>query len=119
MPMDEPILNTVKSHLGIYNDDTSFDRVLITHINSVFSNLTQLGVGPAEGYHLLDGTETWSQYPGISTDTESIRTYMCLKVALVFDPPQMGYLVDAIKEQIKELEWRLNVQVETVIEEGG
>jgi len=112
--MDEPILNTVKKHIGIHEDDNTFDSTILTHANSAFFNLTQLGVGPQDGFHLVTGEELWSHYPGIRTDMEAIRTYLCLRVALVFDPPQMGYLVDAIKEQIKEIEWRLSVQVENV-----
>lgn len=108
----ESILTSVKKLIGIEESYKHFDQDIIIYINSAFANLNQLGVGPTEGFNVESETETWSDFIGERKDLESIKSYVYLKVRLLFDPPQMGYLVDAIKDQIKEIEWRLNVQVE-------
>ncbi len=108
----ESILTSVKKLIGIEESYEHFDQDIIIYINSAFANLNQLGVGPTEGFNVESETETWSDFIGERKDLESIKSYVYLKVRLIFDPPQMGYLVDAIKDQIKEIEWRLNVQVE-------
>jgi hypothetical protein len=108
----ESILTSVKKLIGIEESYEHFDQDIIIYINSAFANLNQLGVGPTEGFNVESKTETWSDFIGERKDLESIKSYVYLKVRLIFDPPQMGYLVDAIKDQIKEIEWRLNVQVE-------
>lgn len=107
----ESILVSIKKLLGIEETYEYFDQDIILHVNSVFFNLYQLGIGPI-GFKIEDKTTTWDSYFGTRQDLESIKTYIYLKVRLLFDPPQMGYLVDAINNQIKELEWRLNVQME-------
>jgi hypothetical protein len=79
--------------------------------------LKQLGVGPTQGFKIADNTAEWEDFTTERIDLEGLKTYMYLKVRLVFDPPQSSYLIENIKEQIKELEWRLNFQVEST--EGG
>ncbi len=110
--MESSILTSIKKLLGIEEIYLHFDPDIIIHINSAFFNLNQLGVGPVGGFRIEDATSEWAAFVGERLDLESVKSYIYLKTRLVFDPPQMGYLVDAIKDQIKELEWRLNVQVE-------
>lgn len=110
--MDDSILNTIKKQLGITEDYTVFDSDLITHINSVFLTLSQLGVGPDEGFFIEGKTDSWTDYIDEGILLNSIKTYVYLKVKLLFDPPGSSYAVDAINNIIKELEWRINVQVE-------
>lgn len=108
----ESILTSIKKLIGIEESYEHFDQDIIIYINSAFAVLNQLGVGPTEGFNIRDKTETWYDFIGERKDLETIKSYVYLKVRLIFDPPQMGYLVDAINDQIKEMEWRLNVQVE-------
>lgn len=110
--MDDSILNTIKKQLGITEDYTVFDSDLIMHINSVFLTLSQLGVGPDEGFFIEGKTDSWADYIDEGVLLNSIKTYVYLKVKLLFDPPGSSYAVDAINNIIKELEWRINVQVE-------
>jgi len=110
--MEISILTSIKKLLGIEEDYTHFDSDIIIYINSAFSNLNQLGIGPATGFRIDDASAEWSSFIGERLDLESIKTYIYLKTRFVFDPPQTGYLVDAIKDQIKEFEWRLSVQIE-------
>ena len=110
--METSILTSIKKLLGIEEEYTHFDPDIIIHINSAFFRLNQIGVGPAAGFRIEDKVPKWEDFLGERLDLESIKSYIYLKTRLVFDPPQMGYLVDAIKDQIKELEWTLNVQVE-------
>lgn len=110
--MDDSILNTIKKQLGITEDYTVFDNDLIMHINSVFLTLNQLGVGPDEGFFIEGKTDSWTDYIDEGVLLNSIKTYVYLKVKLLFDPPGSSYAIDAINNIIKELEWRINVQVE-------
>ncbi len=110
--MDDSILNTIKKQLGITEDYTVFDNDLIMHINSVFLTLSQLGVGPDEGFFIEGKTDSWTDYIDEGVLLNSIKTYVYLKVKLLFDPPGSSYAIDAINNIIKELEWRINVQVE-------
>jgi hypothetical protein len=111
--MEESILIGTKKILGIASDYTAFDHDIITHINTAFSVLTQLGVGPANGFMIDDETEHWTDF--ITEDDpqyNAVRTYVYLKVRLYFDPPTTSYLIGAFDKQIQELEWRLNVHRE-------
>lgn len=108
----DSILTSIKKLLGIAEDYTNFDMDIIIHINSVFSILTQLGVGPSEGFSISDKRDTWYDFIGDSTKIELVKTYIYLKVRLVFDPPQSSSVIDAINRTISELEWRLNVSVD-------
>lgn len=118
--MTESILNSVKKMLGITEEYTHFDADIIMHINSVFSILTQLGVGPDTGFMIEDDSTNWGDY--IPEETGSallsmVRTYMFMKVKMMFDPPLSSSVADAYNRQISELEWRLNVAVETELPE--
>ena len=105
----ESILTTTKKLLGIEEDYTHFDTEIILNINSALFVLNQLGVGPPEGFVITGNADTWTDFLSDRTYLEAVKTYVYLKVRLTFDPPQMGYLVDAITKQISELEWRIEV----------
>jgi hypothetical protein len=107
--MFESILLSIKKILGLDPDYTVFDMDLITHINSVFATLNELGIGPDEGFEIVDETTVWNDYLEGDKRFSSVKTYMYLRVRLLFDPPTMSYLITALKEQIEELEWRINV----------
>lgn len=109
----ESILTTIKKLLGIVEDCTDFDDMLIVYINSAFSVLHQIGVGPKDGFFIEDDSEVWTDF--ISNDPSalrSVRTYIYLKVKLMFDPPQNGSLLESINRQILEHESRLNMVVD-------
>lgn len=109
----DSILNSIKKLLGITEEYEHFDQDIIIHINSVFSILRQIGVGPEEGFVIKDNTSTWDEFAGDDIEIESVKTYVYLKVRLIFDPPSSSASIDAIKENIKEIEWRLNVFKDT------
>ena len=108
----DSILIAIKKSMGIEQEYTHFDPDLILHINTVLFTLNQIGIGPTTGFVITGEQETWSDLIGARLDLEAIKTYVYLKVRLIFDPPQNGFLVKAMEDQIKEIEWRLNVQVE-------
>lgn len=110
--MDNRILPTTKKILGVAEDYTAFDTDVITHINSALSTLTQLGVGPAEGFMVEDDTAVWSDFIGDDLQNNPVRSYVYLRVRMLFDPPGTSYLLEAYTKQIEELEWRLNVHRE-------
>lgn len=109
--MSTSILDDVKHQLGLLPADTSFDSDIKIAINSAISNLTQLGVGPVEGFEITGKDETWDQFV---TDKRlnSVMTYIYLKVKLVFDPPATGFVLSAMERQIQELEFRINSVVD-------
>lgn len=109
--MVESILDTIKQMLGIPSTDTAFDNDILVNINSAFMTLNQLGVGPATVYSIEDNTPTWIDFLTDSVMYSAVKTYIYLKVKVVFDPPGTSFLLDAMQRQINELEWRLNVQV--------
>lgn len=106
------ILLSVKKMLGIPPEYEQFDPEIIIHINSVFSILTQLGVGSDEGFSIKDSTASWFDYIPEGKAVEDIKTYMYLKVRLIFDPPQSSAAIDAMKQLASEFEWRINVGVD-------
>lgn len=109
----ESILTSIKKLLGISEEHYSFDTDLVMYINTAFSVLTQLGVGPENGFSIQDGSATWSDYLNGDTRLEMVKTYVYLKVRLMFDPPASSSVIEVIKSQISELEWRINVQVDS------
>ena len=110
--METSILTSIKKLLGVAEDYTEFDEDIITHINSVFLNLTQLGVGPEEGFMIKDDTAVWEDFIDDSAKLQAIKTYMYLKVKLLFDPPLSSSVTESFTRMIAELEWRLNVAVD-------
>lgn len=111
--MTDSILISIKKLLGMTEEYTVFDTDIIIHINTVFMTLHQLGVGPKEGFRIEDEYSSWSDYIDVEDNLEAIKTYVYLKVKLVFDPPLGTAVMEAFKQTISELEWRLNVQAES------
>lgn len=111
--MEPSILKSVKKVLGLEADYTAFDLDVLMHINSVFTILQQLGIGPDAGFAIEDDTATWDTFLGDDPKLNSVKSYIWLRVRMLFDPPQTSFHIQAVQEQIKELEWRLNVQRES------
>ena len=110
--MEESILNTIKNMLGSDLGYDVFDTELIIHINSAFSTLAQLGVGPKNGFRITGAEETWQDFLGEVEDLESVKTYIYCKVKMLFDPPSNSFLMKALEDTCHEIEWRLNVAVD-------
>lgn len=110
--MSDSILNSIKKVLGMTDDYTAFDLDVVMHINSVFSTLHQLGVGPDNGFMIEDATATWDTFLGDDPLLNQVKSYMYLRVRLLFDPPATSYLIQASERQASEMEWRMNVYVE-------
>jgi hypothetical protein len=122
------ILTNVKKLVGIVESDTSFDVDIITHVNTVFSVLTQLGIGPTAGFMIEDATPTWDDFLNVRqmklaestvyTDVQlqeadkllnMVKTYMYLRVRFLFDPPQTSFVIESLNAQVKELEVRMSI----------
>lgn len=111
MAMDS-ILTSIKQQLGIVEDYDAFDNELIIHINSVLRILNQMGVGKT-GFNISDSSSTWSDFLGAyENELSDVKTYVYLKVRTIWDPPTVGSHVTAMENMIKELEWRINVQID-------
>ena len=115
----ESILTSIKKLLGIEEDYEIFDTDIIIYINSAFATLTQLGVGPVESFSISDKTATWSSYMQNDPRLEHVKTYIYLKVKMIFDPPSSSTVIDAYNRNIQEMEWRLMHTVEITMKEGG
>lgn len=113
----DSVLNSIKKLLGIQESYTIFDADLIMHINSTFAMLNQIGIGPKEGFMIEDSYTTWDEY--ITQANESmVKSYIYLKVRLLFDPPNNNSLTESINRQLSELEWRLLLVGDTPTEGG-
>ena len=110
----DSILDSTKKILGLDPEYDVFDVDIITHINTAFFTLNQLGVGPAEGFMIVDNTSPWSWFSEVLVNLNAVKTYVYLRVRLLFDPPQTSFAISAMEKQIQELEWRLNVHREVV-----
>lgn len=110
----ESILTSIKKLLGIAEDYTHFDNDIIMHINSVFLILTQLGVGPPEGFVVQDATALWTDFVADDKNLELIKSYTYLKVKIMFDPPLSSAVLDSTNQLIKEYEWRIQVASDPV-----
>jgi hypothetical protein len=111
----ESILTSIKKMLGIDEEYDHFDPDILFHINSVLMTLNQLGIGPKEGFFVSTDEQTWYDYLGDSTNLEAVKSYIYLKVKMIFDPPASSTILEAMKQQASEFEWRLNLQVETEV----
>ena len=113
MIMNDSILTSIKKLLGITEEYEHFDQDIIIHINSVFMILNQLGVGPSNGFSITDKTAVWSDFISEGTNLESVKSYIYLKVRLLFDPPTTSAVMESMNRMISELEFRLNVSAES------
>lgn len=111
--MTDSIFLDVKNFLEVEESFTGFDAKIRLAINSAIADLNQIGIGPEDGLIITGSDEGWNQLVGTATDYESVKLFICLKVRLVFDPPSSSFILEAINKQITQLEWRLNIQVET------
>ena len=117
--LEENILSSIKKLLGLNDGVSVFDTDIVIHINTIFANLTQMGVGPKDaegkniGFRILTGNEVWGDFTANDIFIENVKTYVYIKVKMVFDPPTSSALIEAYNAQAKELEWRLYTQ------EGG
>lgn len=115
--MEESILNSIKKLLGIQPDYTHFDQDIIIHINSCFATLNQLGVGPEEPFTISGPDEAWAEFMQSETKIQSVKTYIYLKVKILFDSTSMGgATLEAYQQMAQEYEWRLNVAADKPIE---
>lgn len=117
----EPILidsiyDSVRDQLGVVDD--AFDPAIMMHINSVFSILYELGVGPATPYRITSKENSWSEFI-TRNDIELVKSYVGLRVRQLFDPPSTATMYEAVEKSIKELEWRLLVTVDHQVEESS
>lgn len=109
----ESILTSIKKLLGIAEDYTHFDSDLIMHINSVLMILTQLGVGPPDGFSIEDDSTFWKDFIPEDQNYELVKSYVHLRVKLLFDPPASSAVMESMNRMISEFEWRLNVKAES------
>lgn len=114
----DSILTSIKKLLGISEEYTHFDPDLIMHINSVFTILSQIGVGPSEGFSISGKEAVWTDFIPLSSNMELIKSYMQQKVKLLFDPPSSSSVMEAMNRSIGEFEWRLQVAAESEKEES-
>lgn len=114
MENTESILTSIKKLLGIDSEYTHFDPDLVMHINSVFSILTQMGVGPSDGYSIEGAGEKWTEFITDKSCLQLVKSYIYQKVRLMFDPPTSSAAIDSVNQQIKEFEWRLFVAADPV-----
>lgn len=114
--MDDSILVTIKKMLGLTDNYTPYDMDVIVLINAAFMTLHQLHVGPSEGFSIKDYTSRWGDFIVNPVMLNAVQEYVYMKVKMVFDPPGNSFVMEALKQQCQEIEWRLNVQAESVEE---
>lgn len=107
--MEASILTSVKKILGMTEAYTAFDEDVIMHINAAFSILTQLGIGPTSGFIVENELTLWSEFSVPDLQLNLVKTYLYLRVRMLFDPPTTSFLIEAMNKQIAEYEWRLGV----------
>ena len=113
----ESILTSIKKMLGIQEDYTHFDADLIMHINSILFVLTQIGVGPSEGFSIKDENDEWSNFLPDGQNLELVKSYVYARVRMIFDPPQSSAVAESLNNIITEFEWRIYTTVDKGEEE--
>lgn len=113
----DSILNSVKAYLGISEDDEAFDSDILMAINAIMVVLNQLGVGPSEPFTVRNAMQTWANLLG-TNPIGGVREYVNMRVRMLFDPPTNTYIMQALKEQTDELEWRIIAEVDKKVYEG-
>lgn len=109
----DSILTSIKKLLGITEDYEQFDNDIIMHINSVLAILSQLGVGPSDGFFITDKSAIWDDFIDENVKLNDVKSYMFLKVKMMFDPPSSSAIIDSYNRMISEFEWRCNVEAES------
>jgi len=110
--MEDSILKSVKKILGLDVSFTHFDFDILIHINTVFTTLNQLGIGPENGFEIEDDTALWTTFLGSTPRWNAVKTYVWLKVRMLFDPPTTSFHIQAMEKQIEEVEYRLQINRE-------
>lgn len=112
--MEDSILLSVKKYLGISAEYEVFDQDILMAINGAMMSLQQIGIGPTTGYTVEDETQTWSEFMSSQPNVflQGVRAFVYTKTRLLFDPPATSFGIDALEKQLREYEWRLNVQVD-------
>lgn len=110
------ILHDVKQMVGQEWDDTTYDLDIMTHINSVFLDLQQIGVGSNDGFSISDYSTKWDAYLGTDKNLNAVKSYIYIRVRLLFDPPTNGFLVTSLEKQAERMEWRLMVHNDPPVE---
>jgi hypothetical protein len=110
----ESVLDSIKKVLGFDSTFSDFDIDVIMHTNTFFGSLQQIGVGPKTGFVIADNTLLWSDYSSDMTLLAAVKSYLYIKVRLVFDPPATSFVIDSYAKMAEELEWRLNVMAEEI-----
>ena len=113
--MSTSILTTIKGLLGIGESITGFDQELIVFINAAFAVLHRIGVGTTTIFSISDASQTWDLFLGASGDFETVKTAIYLRVRLVFDPPQVSFVLDSMKKMLEEYEFQLSVQASNIL----
>lgn len=109
----ESILTSIKKLIGITEEYPQFDVDIMIHINSAFGILRQLGVGPTDGFRISGKEDTWDQFLQDEKKLELVKTYVYLKVKILFDPPLSSAVMDCVNREISQCEWRLMVTAES------
>lgn len=115
MADNQSILDSIKKLLGMEADYTAFDTDILIHINSTFSTLHQLGVGPKTAFSIESKADTWGSFIQDENKLNAVKTYVYIRVRLLFDPPETSHAREAFYKQAQELEWRLNVHAEGIV----
>lgn len=113
--MEQSILTSTKKVLHIAPDDDSFDLDVLTQINSAFSTLNDLGVGPDIGFVIDDASATWEDFlPDEENKVQrnQVKTFVLLTARLGFDPPTSTFLLSAAERQLAELTSRISMRRE-------
>ena len=108
--MESSILTSTKNILGLSEEYTPFDLSIVTFINQTFAKLTQLGVGPDNGFFIEDETTEWEEVTLTPKMLNFVKTFVFLEVKRLFDPPGTSFLGAAVDKQIDEFVWRISVQ---------
>lgn len=107
--MEDSILDTIKAMLGVNSTDVGFDTDILVAINTAIGTLQQIGIGPTPTYSVATKDQTWINYLPVIADYPNVKTYIYLKVKLMFDPPASATILNAFQSQIAELEFRLSI----------
>ena len=111
--MENGILSSVKKMLGIADDYTAFDTDIIMNINAALSVCMQLGVGPQEGFAVTGYDETWTDFlADDERQLQEVKMYVYMRTKVTFDPPANSFVQTSLENQMREYEWRMNVQVD-------
>lgn len=117
--METSILKTIRSMLDMDPDETAYNNDILVHINSAIMTLTQLGVGPKDGFSVTDENATWNDFIGDSKLFEGVKQYIYIKTKIAFDSPTSSFVTEALRTMATEIEFRLNVQADNGKEEDS